>query len=195
MKPDEPYFYQVVLADDGQSLSSAVLSFQTAAPRDAITFISDTGQSAVSGRIAAHIWGQRRVHRASGDLTGTGSLKGDWTDEFFPGMNDLLSRVTMYPVLGNHEQDARHYYRYFSLPQPEYYYRFSQGDADFFMIDTNRNVGPDSEQYRWLEQSLAASDARWKFVVHHHPPYSSDETTTATPGPAVARGVICELAS
>ena len=181
LNPDEPYFYQVALADDGgQSLSTEVLSFQTAAPRGTpITFaiISDTQDNpAVSSRIATHIWGQRPgfiVH--PGDLTGTGSLKGDWTDEFFPGMNDLLSRVTMYPVLGNHEQDARHYYRYFSLPQPEYYYRFSQGDADFFMIDTNRNVGPDSEQYSWLEQALAASDARWKFVVHHHPPYSSDE--------------------
>ena len=181
LNPDEPYFYQVALTDDGgQSLSTEVLSFQTAAPRGTpITFaiISDTQDNpTVSSRIATHIWGQRPgfiVH--PGDLTGTGSLKGDWTDEFFPGMNDLLSRVTMYPVLGNHEQDARHYYRYFSLPQPEYYYQFSQGDADFFMIDTNRNVGPESEQYLWLDQALAASDARWKFVVHHHPPYSSDE--------------------
>lgn len=181
LEADEPYFYQVALTDDrNQTLASKVLSFQTAAPRGTpITFaiISDTQDNpTVSSQIATHIWGQRPgfiVH--PGDLTGTGSLKGDWTDEFFPGMNDLLSRVTMYPVLGNHEQDARHYYRYFSLPQPEYYYQFSQGDADFFMIDTNRNVGPESEQYLWLEQALAGSDARWKFVVHHHPPYSSDE--------------------
>ena len=181
LRPDEPYFYQLDLVDDtGQSLRSEVLSFQTAAPRGTpITFaiISDTQDNpAVSSRIAEHIWGQRPgfiVH--PGDLTGTGSLKGDWTDEFFPGMNGLLGRVTMYPVLGNHEQDARHYYKYFSLPAPEYYYRFSQGDADFFMIDTNRNVAPGSEQYEWLDGALADSDATWKFVVHHHPPYSSDE--------------------
>ena len=181
LRPDEPYFYQLDLVDDtGQTMQSEVLSFQTAAPRGTpITFaiISDTQDNpVVSSQIATHIWEQRPgfiVH--PGDLTGTGSLKGDWTDEFFPGMNGLLGRVTMYPVLGNHEQDARHYYKYFSLPAPEYYYRFSQGDADFFMIDTNRNVDPDSEQYLWLEQALAASDARWKFVVHHHPPYSSDE--------------------
>ncbi|MAB82581.1 MAG: metallophosphoesterase [Phycisphaerae bacterium] len=181
LRPDEPYFYQFDLVDDtGQSLQSEVLSFQTAAPRGkpiSFAIISDTQDNpAVSSRIAEHIWGQRPgfiVH--PGDLTGTGSLKGDWTDEFFPGMNGLLGRVTMYPVLGNHEQDARHYYRYFSLPEPEYYYRFSQGDADFFMIDTNRNVGPGSEQYAWLDATLAESDARWKFVVHHHPPYSSDE--------------------
>ena len=179
--PDESCFYQVRLVDDlGRALESDVLSFQTAAPRGVpVTFalLSDTQDNPeVCAQLADHIWDQRPgflIH--PGDLTGTGSLKGDWTDEFFPGMNGLLSRIAMYPVLGNHEQDARHYYRYFSLPEPEYFYRFSQGDADFFMIDTNRTVAPGSEQHLWLDEALADSDARWKFVVHHHPPYSSDE--------------------
>lgn len=182
LNPDEPYFYRAELIDDkGQTLASDVLTFQTAAPRGtpiSFAIISDTQDNpAVAGTLAQHIWGQRPgfvVH--PGDLTGTGSRKGDWTEEFFSGgMGDLLSRVTMYPVLGNHEEDARHYYRYFSLPQPEYFYKFSQGDADFFMIDTNRDVSPGSEQYQWLERELSASDATWKFAVHHHPPYSSDE--------------------
>lgn len=182
LKPDEPYFYKVELTDDkGQKIASDVLSFQTAAPRGtpiSFAIISDTQDNpAVAGKLAGYIWGQRpgfMIH--PGDLTGTGSQKGDWTDEFFTGgMGELLGRVTMYPVLGNHEQDAIHYYRYFSLPAPEYFYKFSQGDADFFMIDTNRDVSPGSEQYEWLERELSASDARWKFAVHHHPPYSSDE--------------------
>ena len=181
LDPGSSYFYQVDVMDDmGRSLLSDVLSFQTAAPRGVpVTFalLSDTQDNPeVCSRLATHIWDQRPgfiIH--PGDLTGTGSLKGDWTHEFFPGMNGLLSRVAMYPVLGNHEQDARHYYRYFSLPEPEYFYRFSQGDADFFMIDTNRTVAPGSEQYRWLDSALADSEASWKFVVHHHPPYSSDE--------------------
>lgn len=181
-RPDEPYFYQVDLTDDkGQTMASEVLTFQTAAPRGtpiAFAIISDTQDNPkVAGTLAEHIWGQRPgflIH--PGDLTGTGSRKGDWTKEFFSGgMGELLGRVTMYPVLGNHEQDAAHYYRYFSLPAPEYFYKFSQGDADFFMIDTNRDVSPGSEQYEWLDRELGASDAGWKFVVHHHPPYSSDE--------------------
>ncbi|MEE2908212.1 MAG: LamG-like jellyroll fold domain-containing protein [Planctomycetota bacterium] len=181
LEPDEPYFYQVALQDDrGQTLETDVMTFQTAAPRGtpvAFAILSDTQDNpTVSAQLSEHIWEQRPgflVH--PGDLTGTGSRKGDWTEEFFPGMNGLLGRVTMYPVLGNHEQDARHYYKYMSLPEPEYYYSFSQGDADFFMIDTNRNVAPGSEQYMWLDGALANSDAKWKFVVHHHPPYSSDE--------------------
>jgi 3',5'-cyclic AMP phosphodiesterase CpdA len=43
------------------------------------------------------------------------------------------------------------------------------------MIDTNQKVNPGSVQYIWLEKELANSDATWKFVCHHHPPYSSDE--------------------
>ncbi|MBG80463.1 MAG: metallophosphoesterase [Phycisphaerae bacterium] len=181
LNPDEPYFYQVSLEDDGdQKIETAIMTFQSAAPRGtpiAFAILSDTQDNpTVASKLSEHIWEQRPgflVH--PGDLTGTGSRKGDWTEEFFPGMNGLLGRVVMYPVLGNHEQDARHYYKYMALPKPEYYYSFSQGDADFFMLDTNRNVAPGSEQYEWLDQALAASDAKWKFVVHHHPPYSSDE--------------------
>jgi hypothetical protein len=36
-------------------------------------------------------------------------------------------------------------------------------------------VGPESEQYQWLEKELAASKATWRFVSYHHPSYSSDE--------------------
>lgn len=34
---------------------------------------------------------------------------------------------------------------------------------------------PGGIQYEWLEQELAASSATWKFVAHHHAPFSSDE--------------------
>jgi hypothetical protein len=63
----------------------------------------------------------------------------------------------------------------FLFPEPEYYYGFNFGNARFFMIDTNQKVNPGSVQYNWLEKELANSDAEWKFVCHHHPPYSSDE--------------------
>ncbi|MEM8947452.1 MAG: metallophosphoesterase, partial [Planctomycetota bacterium] len=70
---------------------------------------------------------------------------------------------------------ANNYFDYMSLPDPEYYYDFKYGNAHFFMIDSNRNVDPKSEQYQWLDEQLAASDSVWKFVCHHHPLYSSDE--------------------
>jgi predicted phosphodiesterase len=100
--------------------------------------------------------------------------KNDWLDNFFPNGHQLMSRVPLYPVLGNHEQDSPYYYQYIVAPKPEYYYTFNYGNAQFFMIDTNRDVAEGSEQYEWLEWELAKSTATWKIAIHHHPPYSSD---------------------
>jgi hypothetical protein len=41
------------------------------------------------------------------------------------------------------------------------------------MLDSNL---PPESQAAWLEEQLANSDATWKFVVYHHPAYSSSPT-------------------
>jgi hypothetical protein len=110
-----------------------------------------------------------------GDVVDNGPDKKEWVEELFRPSAELLGRVPVFPCIGNHEKDHAHYYRYFSLPKPEYYYRYRYGNADFFVIDTNRKVVPGTEQYRWLDQELASSTAKWKFVYHHHPVYSSDD--------------------
>lgn len=178
---DTQYFYRVVSRNaEGQQIESEVSTFQTACGRGtpiAFAVISDTQKNPkVAGAIAELAWAQRPhflLH--PGDLVDKGKKDSDWREEFFPSMHPLISRVPLFPVLGNHEQNAKNYFDYMALPDPEYYYSFSYGDADFFMIDSNRKVDPESEQYQWLEQQLAASTATWKFVCHHHPPYSSDE--------------------
>jgi predicted phosphodiesterase len=126
-------------------------------------------------KIAEKVWADRpNFVVLAGDLVDKGLIKEQWTDMFFPDGHVLMSRVPVYPVLGNHEQDAPYYYQYVVAPKPEYYYTFTYGNAQFFMIDTNRPVNEGSEQYEWLDWALAQSTARWKIVVHHHPPYSSD---------------------
>lgn len=181
LKPNTQYFYQIESVDSaGKKLVGKVLTFQTACDKDtpfAFAIISDTQSNPkVAAKVAEMAWQQRPgflIH--PGDLVGTGSNDLHWTEQFFPAMSPLIGRVPIYPVLGNHEVNARNYYDYFQLPDPEYYYDFVYGNAHFFMLDTNKNVGPQSEQYKWLEKALAGSTAKWKFVVHHHPVYSSDE--------------------
>jgi len=175
------YFYRVQTTDDqGRSVESEVYTFQTAVDEDtpfAFAAVGDTqGNLEVAGQIAELAWAQRPsflLH--AGDLVDRGGRKGDWTQTFFPSMHPLISRVPIFPVLGNHEDDAELYYHYMDLPAPEYYYTFTYGNTQFFMIDSNRNVAPGSEQYQWLDETLEASTATWKIVCHHHPPYSSDE--------------------
>jgi predicted phosphodiesterase len=181
LRADQAHYYRVETVDSlGRTLESPISSFQTAPEAGtpfAFVVISDTqGNPEINGKIARLAWAQRPsfvLH--PGDLVDTGSTKQHWIDEFFASMKPLFERVAFFPVLGNHEQDAKYYYDYVSLPDPEYYYTFSYGNAQFFLIDSNREVGPASEQYAWLAEQLASSQAEWKIVCYHHPAYTSDE--------------------
>ncbi|MHA7812599.1 MAG: LamG-like jellyroll fold domain-containing protein [Phycisphaerales bacterium] len=181
LEPGEPYYYEVIAeSPDGTRVQTDPMSFQTAVERGkAFTFvmIGDTQSNPdVVKRVSDIAWSHRpNFVSIAGDLVTTGTNKLHWTNHFFPNMRPLINRVPMFPILGNHEQNARHYYEYMDLPDPEYFYCFSYGDADYFMLDSEKPMGPGSEQYIWLEDQLSGSEARWKFVVHHRPPYSSDE--------------------
>ncbi len=180
LQPDTQYFYRTTTTDsEGRKLESEVRTFETAPMADspiAFAVISDTqGNPRVASKMANFAWAQRPDFLViPGDLTSTGTELTHWTKQFFPSMEVLISRVPMYPVLGNHERNADYYYDYMNLPDPEYYYTFTYGPAQFFMVDSNKKCGPGSEQYLWLEKQLKASKAEWKIVVHHHPVYSSD---------------------
>lgn len=86
-----------------------------------------------------------------------------------------------FPALGNHDwnrkEDYKAYTTFFTLPGNERYYDFTQGDAHFFIVNSDPHE-PDgreegSTQYEWLKAKMNASTATWKFVFMHHPPYSS----------------------
>ncbi|PCE66189.1 metallophosphoesterase [Sediminicola luteus] len=184
LKPATKYVYRVTTVfEGGKKIVSPVYTFGTAVNDEDAYFFAFIGDSQRNSRtpkawqrIAQRIWGDRPnfiVH--AGDLVDSGNKKTDWTEHFFPYGHVAMSRFPMYTVLGNHEEDAQLYYDYFVNPEPEYYYTFKYGNAQFFMVDTNRDVREGSEQFNWLERELANSTATWKFVVHHHPPYSSEE--------------------
>lgn len=181
LSPERAYYYQVESTDDqGRTIRSPLLSFQTAnRPGTPFSFgvLSDTQENPrVCKALSDLLWMQRpNFVIVPGDLVDSGPNKQQWVEQFFPGMNPLISRVAFFPVIGNHEQNAAHYYNYVSVPDPEYYYTFHYGNAQFFMLDSNKQVDAESEQYQWLERELKASKSVWKFVSYHHPAYSSDE--------------------
>jgi predicted phosphodiesterase len=181
LKPQTNYFYRVIstAASGGESVSD-VYSFQTAVDeRTAYAFgvVSDTQTNPpIWGKIATLLFAERPnfvVH--AGDIVGEGPKKEQWTDHFLKPAHELMSRVPVFAILGNHDQDDANYYRYICNPAPEHRYTFTYGNAQFFLIDTKRDVAAGSEQYQWLERELAKSKATWKFAVHHFAPYSSDE--------------------
>lgn len=183
LKAETNYFYRVVsVTEDGQEVISPTSTFKTAVKdSSALMFalIGDTQRNNDTpwawGKIAEKVWQDRPnfvVH--VGDLVDKGLKKTDWTEHFFPHGHILMNRVPVFPVLGNHEQDSPLYYDYIVAPAPEYYYTFTYGNVQFFMIDSNRDIDEGSEQYNWLEWELSKSTAMWKIAMHHHPPYTSD---------------------
>lgn len=181
LEAETPYFYQVEAEDSaGRKIGSELLSFQTANQFDtpfAFGVLGDTQDNPrVSKILTDMLWMQRpNFFVIAGDLVDTGPEKWQWTDQFFPGISPLASRVCLFPVIGNHERNTHFYYDYMSLPDPEYYYQFTYGNAEFFILDSNKECGPGSAQWNWLSDALAKSKAVWKFVSYHHPSYSSDE--------------------
>jgi len=181
LKPYTRYFYRVTCEDaEGNLARSDVYSFQTAPGPEAgwaFGILGDTQRNPeVTRRCAEGIFALRpnfMLH--CGDVVDDGFAKQQWVFDLFEPCSKLFAQVPAFPVIGNHEKNSHWYYDYFSLPAPEYYYTFSYGNAQFFMIDSNKDCGPESEQYRWLEKALAESKATWKFTAHHHPCFSSDE--------------------
>jgi len=206
LDPNEKYFYRVVqLETDAGARRSDLFSFRTAVTEDRSFSFVVIGDTQAQPRVVKRVSDLAYMHRPNlvllaGDLVTTGSNKSHWTGHFFPNMQPLIGRVPLAPILGNHEQDAAHYYDYMDLPDPEHSYTLEFGNAEFFMIDGNRPLAEGSAQLRWLDRALAASDATWKFAVLHQPPYTSDSNdygdtlkTTSSRGDANARNVVSLL--
>lgn len=185
LEPGTPYFYNIVaVARDGKTMESGTLTFSTPAPNmPSYSFgvIGDTeARPHINDRIAKLLWDERpNFVLLVGDLTdgGTKDHKFEWNYEYFQGITQLASRVPVFPVPGNGEDDLYWYKQYHSLPRNEGFYSFQYGNAEFFMLDSNRpeEFAPGKKQYEWLEQKLLASTTTWKFVCHHHAPYSADD--------------------
>ena len=116
-------------------------------------------------------------------------------DNRYPEQTSLTQRF--FPVPGNHDSgpdssnggELSSYLDYFHsnpggeprIPEGVHrprlsYYKMSWGAADFFFLDSDNamvNTAARDTQRQWLREQIAASGARWKFGVWHHPPYSS----------------------
>lgn len=181
LKPYSIYFYRVTCTDEkGNMARSDVFSFQTAPDAKkpwAFGILGDTQRNPeVTRKCAEGIFALRpnfMLH--CGDVVDDGFAKHQWVNELFEPCSRLFAYVPAFPVIGNHEKNSHWYYDYFSLPDPEYFYTFKYANAEFFMIDSNKDCRKGSDQYKRLEKALAASKATWKFSAHHHPAFSSDE--------------------
>jgi hypothetical protein len=181
LKPHTRYFYRVTCLDGtGNAARSQIGSFQTlpgASDAWAFGILGDTQRNPdVTRKGAEGIFALRPNFMLHvGDVVDDGYAKHQWVFDLMDPCARLFAHVPVFPVIGNHEKNSHFYYDYFHLPEPEYCYTFTCGNAEFFMFDSNKPCDPGSEQYQRMEKALAASTAVWKFAAHHHPCFSSDE--------------------
>lgn len=125
----------------------------------------------------------------TGDVVYPAGQRHNYRERFFVPYADLLRRVNLWPSLGNHDlyepSLGRPYLEIFELPengppgQPaERNYWFDYAAARVAVVDSNideqalrDDVAP------WLDNVLTETDAAWKFVVFHHPPYTGGHYT------------------
>lgn len=87
----------------------------------------------------------------------------------------LEQNIVFRAVLGNHDVRTRNgvdqiAYKNFNMLGR--YYTFTEGPAQFFMLDSNEGEHWQA-QLSWLQQQLSQSTQPWKIVCGHHPVYSS----------------------
>ncbi|MCP4641387.1 MAG: metallophosphoesterase family protein, partial [bacterium] len=185
LEPATAYAYQVgsATADSWSEWSEF-----TTAPDEVVPFSFVYMGDAQNG---LDTWG-KLVHEAfaarpdaafyvmAGDLVNRGIERNDW-DVLFQNASDIYDRRQLVPCIGNHECQGDDgpwmYLDLFALPtngpdtiKPEKAYTIEYSNALFVILDTNEPV---SDQTAWLDEQLSGSDATWKFLVYHHPAYSS----------------------
>ena len=178
------YQYQVGHGD----VSSKTATFSTPDHRDqfAFTWFGDMHNDPRWGELAQAAEAdhpQTDFYISSGDLVNTGLNRDDW-DALFAYSAGIFEKKPFMAVPGNHDsQDglgAEMFKELLSYPEngPEgqpagFTYAFRYKHALFLMIDIVSFSA--SQQAAWVESQLSNTDATWKFVVFHFPPYTSEE--------------------
>ena len=79
-----------------------------------------------------------------------GDSPSQWKD--FRKIHAPLLKITeYYPCLGNHEKDSPLYFKNFPIVAGRRWYSLERRGIHFIILDSNSNLKPGSEQYKWLE--------------------------------------------
>lgn len=180
---DTHYHYRVTSVREDETASCEDGTFDTAvAPETAFRFVvyGDTRSNPTdhANVVAGIVASSARFVAHTGDFVARGKEYWRWQSEYFNPAAVLMKNTTLFPCLGNHEQNSQWYYYFFRTPAgggdyEEQWYSFDYGNCHFAIVDTDVDFSPGSDQHAWLEDDLESARAEWVFVIHHHPAYSS----------------------
>ena len=182
LKPNTKYeFFVDVNTIEFGRVKSPTVSFKTPPEEsNSVTFAvyGDTRTSPNDHRKVASAISENFGDKAEfcvhvGDLVDNGLVFDSWPKEFFGPAEELLGKMPLYPVLGNHERNSKYYFDFFNLPGNERWYSFDRGPVKFVFMDSYSSLKPNSEQYKWLVSELENCNSAWKVMTVHTPFFSS----------------------
>lgn len=92
---------------------------------------------------------------------------------------DFINNARFLPATGNHDylEGIANYDAYFKTSELTHYYKKAiSPDIELFVLDSEaalQSADSMNTQRAWLEDQISKSVAKFKFVVIHHPPFSS----------------------
>ena len=184
-RPGETHAYRTSVADS---------QWQVFTPRPAkpapfrFAVFGDIGESSHSAQAVAGLLQRLKPEFAValGDLAYPAGHERLLSERFFGPLSAYSRSHVVWHVFGNHDvatEKGRPLERASVGPDngppalpADRSYSFDYGEAHFTVVDSNLHVDQTRDIIApWLERDLAASKARWKFVMLHHPPYSSGQ--------------------
>jgi len=190
LAPATAYVYRVIVQSGSEIATSPIGRFETApAPDETVTFVvlSDT-QWQWEGTNRLAVIGDAVAFDAArsggfdfilhvGDLVETPNAA--YWEPWFDSFETMLLAAPFVPVLGNHEKNSVSYYKAFAHPPgagqgDERWWALHWGDVVVVGLDTSvARADRILDQQAYARAELCGSE-RWKFVIFHHPIYSSD---------------------
>jgi predicted phosphodiesterase len=190
LAPATAYVYRVMVQSGSEIATSPIGHFETApAPDETVTFavLSDT-QWQWEGTNRLAVIGDAVAFDATrsggfdfilhaGDLVETPNAA--YWEPWFDSFETMLLAAPFVPVLGNHEKNSVSYYKAFAHPPgagqgDERWWTLHWGDVVVVGLDTSvSRADRILEQQAYARAELSGPE-RWKFVIFHHPIYSSD---------------------
>lgn len=186
LKPLMHYRYRAV-SGDGQSPWFSFATHPLRPKRFSFMFVGDVQDTigGIANRLLLDAWGH---HPDTEFLVCGGDLierpANQYWAETFGTLDSIGQSMPVLNVTGNHdyfkgviqrlERRFPLVFSYFldSKVDDNMVYTLNYGDAQIFVLDSNREFFYLWTQRQWLKQQLEQSKAEWKILVLHHPLYS-----------------------
>jgi hypothetical protein len=168
--PSSEASFRLVAMSDMQRDSANPDKFREVVEEGVIDFFGEQFGGDLSSELAMVL--------VPGDLVVNGWEASSFKDEFFSPAKELLTRVPVYPVLGNHESNTPFYFQYFHLPEngtsgyEEHWWYTDYSNLRVIGLDSNTGYQIQA-QLNWLNAVLLDAcgndDIDFVFAELHHP--------------------------